>query len=518
MAMTVDNVGHWLAFRPAGVAGSPATYTLGGGASTIYGAVSDGDDSTYVQTQAPNASRLFWTGCGAISGVPAGARIIHARAIGRVYVTPSRSQRAWNIQLMTQDSNGDWQPTGPRASHVAPVGLAKTGQFGSKASTRDVERKIFANGTEVGVIWGQSPTANTLQGVGESGIFMRTTDVWVEISYDNPPTCTITTPGTITATDCPRIKWDYEDDLQPQSHYRMTIKKASTGEVIYDTGKVASRKTYHDVPEKYALPNDTYKVHVQVWQQWPTADFSSDAVEQDMTINVTPPSAPTLTTSVNNNIGAVTLGISASSLIASSNPFAAVNISYDGGVTWTEQDVVPMTDGNGNLLPQPVNFTDYRLPSGATLNYRVRIWESVPNNIHGPWSTTTAELDFTGVIINEEGPLGAGSAHHFAYNGGGGGLSVTQTSASIELPNRRTPFYEFSPLQAKTYQCSLQVVDQADIDALTEFATFQGLIRIRDGRGVNIVGIMGQVSINYWSEGDGWDVSFTLTESTADGS
>lgn len=258
MSMTVAGTVNLVSLYPQGGVVSNPTHTTQPSSASFASVLSDGSDSTYLGQSANNAYYRLKV---ASTNLPAGARVVYARCITRA-VRLGRSTADW-VQFIG-DSTGRG---GAEADNLPTTHHGLGGVFANNSSPA---KQTLANGKPIDqaaisaglfACFGK----NTAPQLSDS-ITFRVSEAYVELSYDVPPSASITSPsGSVFDSSSPLIQWDYTDDLQPQAAYQVNIVDSASAKV-YDSGLINSSDTVHQVAAH--LPAGDYTANLRVYQAW----------------------------------------------------------------------------------------------------------------------------------------------------------------------------------------------------------------------------------------------------------
>lgn len=162
----------------------------------------------------------------------------------------------------------------------------------------------------------------------------------------------------------------------------------------------------YNVTLNAALANGTYKIYTRAirhreneattMDSWTGLSIPANSDQYGawsssatLTMNATPPSAPTVSTSVNQTTDTVTVSVTVGAAGSYTSATIDLQRSDDGGTTWTavRDDAV----GSGYITNKSASFSatatyyDYEAPQGTTARYRARV-----NGIAGGVTNTSA--------------------------------------------------------------------------------------------------------------------------------
>lgn len=367
--------------RPNGSSASAYTVTV---AASAHAALNDDLDTTYIKRT---------------SGTNTGSATIQ---FGTASITSSTIVK--RVRLRTRC-------TTPNSTSRMTFTLGtKTLGFTYYAST--YQRKgVKALDTYVG------PWYSTVPGYGGSwnqsaldGLFIQVKDyattsgdrgtvyeLYVDVDIASEPSTTVATPtGTVTSTSRPEVTWTYSDsDGEPQTYYQLRVFNddqygavgfnVETSTPLWDSGELAGDLT--SAPITALLVDDSYRVYVRTAKTVSSAPYWSDWSYSAFTVNVAPPTAPTLTLNHIANEGRVTI----SALGAAPTGFDSQTFELERSVdeaTWV------LIRGGSALLPDTLGLvatSDYEAPRGVTVYYRARAVGVIANDVYvSAWGTTAS--------------------------------------------------------------------------------------------------------------------------------
>lgn len=255
---------------------------------------------------------------------------------------------------------------------------------------------VFTTGPG-GVPW--SPTTN-LTGLtydlgrdDDFGGNLQVSEVYVDVTYQQVSTVTVTAPAGTVATTRPTITWTYASpDSQPQQAYQVAIYTASQvahlGFVPFTTPPIQYSGVKLGEDQQWTMtqdiPDGGYSAYVQASSAWGgPGSFVTAIASTSWTRTVAaggggqpaaaqPPNA-TLTSAVFDPTGnRVALTIVPSSSSPTTVAFT-VEASRDAGVTWTPIPSLTLIPATGMT---PVVAYDYTAPINVTSQYRVMAYST----------------------------------------------------------------------------------------------------------------------------------------------
>jgi hypothetical protein len=241
-----------------------ALFTLGGGASTAHGALSDTDDATTVQRTSAT--------------IPA----IYQMEMDTTTLSATEKIDYVNLRIkMSQGVGGNTKISlgvitdrnGRTVSYSVPI--VKLGEI----TTTTIDFVLNLTSAPNGSAWTQTLIDNLVVSLADDGLdaTSRATflEVFVDIVTKPQPTLTVSTPtGTVTTTSFPAVSWAYTNTSgDPQNAYQIKIYdyatynaagfSADTTTATLDTGIVIS--SADGAPLEVDLANSTvYRAYVKV--------------------------------------------------------------------------------------------------------------------------------------------------------------------------------------------------------------------------------------------------------------
>lgn len=429
--------------------GQLGSWTLTG-AATAHAALSDNLDTSYVQVIPrcrldPSVLRIGFP----TPTIPAGAKVYSVGLRRRVSTVVAGSSQPLCLHWFRSTYG------------VIPVaGMAVNPQkyyFSSPCPTSTsggtfVEEDLgtFTTGPG-GVAW--DPATNLVGLYYDAGRGddlaggLQISEVYVDVTYQQASTVTVTGPSGTVATTRPTVTWTYASpDSQPQQAFEVAVYTAfqvgGVGFAPFVNPPIQSSGLTLGEDQQWTLtndlPDDTYYAYVRATSAWGgPGTFKTAIASTNWTRTVSvgggsqppgaqPPNA-TLSTAV---FDAVNNRVALTMVPSSSSPVTVaftVEASRDLGVTWKAIPSLTLIDANGMT---PVTRYDYVAPINVTSQYRVMAYSSSPlvgaAGYSGVLSVTTSGTDWwlkcpANPLLNTILPVAApGSA-----GGGGQGLKTT---------------------------------------------------------------------------------------------
>lgn len=351
--------------RPDSTPTGAANFTIFGGAASINAALSDNNVATYVKKGVTgNGSVIVGFGTTSISSsvrvqqVRVRAQVLCPTSASRLVITPIVRIGGVNYvgAALTFTGSYAFAEYSGGYSSTAPDGAAwdQTRIDGLRAQLAD-----NASGADLSTIY----------------------ELFFDIDTTTQPTVTVASPtGTVTATTQPETSWTYADtDGTTQDYYQIRVFSAAQYTVggfdpsldtpVWDSGEVGSADNTATITE-HLTDGTTYRAYVRVGKLVSGEVFYSNYQYSQFTVNVTPPTTPTLTGTYSSVSNAVNVAITGGSIsgIADSQVIQ-VQRSDDAGSTWAN-----VTGGSEVVLDGTLGatLTDYAAPRDVIVRYRAR--------------------------------------------------------------------------------------------------------------------------------------------------
>lgn len=177
-----------------------------------------------------------------------------------------------------------------------------------------------------------------------------------------------------------------------------TLRSTTSADILFTaTGTETLNVSMPD-----SLANGTYKIYSRATRYRESGfgftvqseQVSAWSTAATLTMSVTPPTAPTVTTSVNQTTDAVTVTATPPSSAGYSTPYVTLERSVDAGTTWTalrNGTRLAATFGSGTAV------VDYEAPQGIAVQYRANVTATTGGfEYTSSWSTAasaTVNLD-----------------------------------------------------------------------------------------------------------------------------
>lgn len=369
------------------------------GAATANAALSDGSDSSYIQLS--GLCRLDSQVCRVgfpLPTLPAGAQIYSVtlrRRIQTVVTTPGQTPPVCNHWFRTItgliEIAGQLQNIN-KTFFTSPCPVSQTT---SAWTTETVGTFYTAPG---GTAWTLSNLTGFTYDIGrgdsDTSTYLRISEVYLDITYQQLSSVTLTGPsGSITSTR-PTVTWTYSSpDSQPQQSYQVGVytaaQVAATGfsplvtQPLQTSGVVLSEDLQWTLPSD--LTDGSYVAYLQATSRWDgPGTFPTAIASTSWTRAATPASPPpaavlnSVTFDSANNRVAVTFSPGAGTPLATAY---TVQASRDGGITWLQPDGTPSIPSLTLISPSgtaPFAVYDYVAPINITSQYRVISYDGTP--------------------------------------------------------------------------------------------------------------------------------------------
>lgn len=369
------------------------------GAATADAALSDGSDSSYIQLSGLCRldSQVLRVGF-PLPTLPAGAQIYSVtlrRRIQTVVTTPGQTPPVCNhwfrtvtglIQIAGQLQNIN------KTFFTSPCPVSTTT---SAWTTETIGTFYTAPG---GTAWTLSNltgfTYDLGRGDSDTSTFLRVSEVYLDITYQQLSSVTVTAPtGSITSTR-PTVTWTYSSpDSQPQQSFQVGVytaaQVAATGfsplvtTPLQGSGLVLSENLQWTLPSD--LTDGSYYAYVQALSRWDGPGTFPTSIASTSWTRASAPASPPPAAVLNsvsfdstNNRVAVTFSPGVGTPVATAY---TVQASRDGGVTWLQANGNPSIPSLTLISPSgsaPFTVYDYVAPINVTSQYRVIAYAGSP--------------------------------------------------------------------------------------------------------------------------------------------
>ena len=367
--------------RPNASAGA-SNYTVTS-AANIHSALNDDSDTTFIKRTSTTITSSAQTYYGTVS-ITSSTLVKRVRLRTRVVTPTSTSRVTFTLSTVV-------------------AGITKWGSA--------YQRKgVYALSTYTGPWFTSPPGGGTWTQAAIDGIGVQITDyaaasadratiyeMYIDVDISTKPTTAVSSPtGTVTTTSRPQVTWTYSDvDGEPQTYYQLRVFTSAqygaagfnveTTTPFWDSGELAGDVTTSSIAA--LLVDGTYRVYVRTAKTVSASPYWSDWVYSQFSVDVTPPTAPTLTLNHIAGEGRVTI----SALGAAPTGFDAQTFELERS---TDQTNWVMVRGGEALLPDNtglISTSDYEAPRGGLVYYRSRAVGVIGSDVFvSAWGTTAS--------------------------------------------------------------------------------------------------------------------------------
>ena len=386
------------------------------GAASAHAALSDDSDSSYV------------TGYNIVRFVEP---TIPAGAIFRYYTPRARVAHTGSSDILYLAFRSGIYPTGNLA-----VFFGTTVTWGTPTTVVCSPSEFTHFGT---------PITDLRMSVEESG-GLRVYELFIDTTYVVKPVTNVTAPtGTVTDTNTPTVQWSntLDSDGGAQTTRETRIFSSAqygaggfapgTSTATAESGVVADSATSWACPT--ALANATYRAYTRVAQTVDGTTFWSDWDYEGFVVNVTPPNAPSITLTAEDDDGRIKVDLDDASSGPSTDLFE-IEKSDDGGTTWkamrllTEDERVTPSGGLATVY-------DYEAANGVATYYRARALHNYSGQYAASsWAPANASWSSTDWWIKSPTKPSLNLAV-VVY--GLGSITKTPRQGVFKIPGRRLP-------------------------------------------------------------------------------
>ena len=369
--------------RPNANRSGAADFTNTGGGS-LYGALSDSSDATYITKNNVEGVKTYAAELGTYT-VAAGYKCKRARAALRVDGNNTTAKYTWRYG---SSAGSGWSGSSATSTSkdLATLYTAWDTVLTSGASSTEFTQAVIDALNWSVDEWYKSTRSDFLDG-------------WVELDIIDQPTVTVSAGATSTLK--PTIAFTYADgDGDVQTKYRVKVFDsatyggggfdAETSTPVWDSGELTG--TAASVAVATSLTNaTTYKAYVKVAHDGGASDYwSAWTASSAWTTSVTTCTTPTVTGIYSEGDGRVELTVTGAAPPGGVTQTLRVERSTDGGTTW-----VAVRDWAGATFDTPYSETvyDYEAPLGQAVDYRARALgvNGSGEDLSSPWSATNTE-------------------------------------------------------------------------------------------------------------------------------
>lgn len=295
--------------RPNANWNNDGSFTISGGAASVYAALADDSNTTYITRTSTTVPAAYEMEMDTFS-LAATEKVVSVNLRARFNVGTNGI-----IQLslgVITDRNGR------TVYYSVPYTKQKT------FSTTTVDASLYLATAPNGATWTQTLLDNLvvkfLDGATASGDRGQLLEVYVDVLTTAQPTVTVTAPtGTITDTSFPAVTWTYADsDGDIQAAYEIKIFSAAQytasgfdaeySTSVLDTGVIVSTNNGQSL--EVDLPNSTtYRAYVKVAQIVNGVNYWSNWAYSQFTMGIDSPATPSITAYYDSVDGAVVVTV-----------------------------------------------------------------------------------------------------------------------------------------------------------------------------------------------------------------
>lgn len=182
-----------------------------------------------------------------------------------------------------------------------------------------------------------------------------------------------------------------------------TLIASGTKDVVFDSTGTITTNVLAPTP----VPNGSYKVYTRAIRH--RENEISVAADQigvwstaaTLTMSVTPPNAPTLAVTADNTNARAQIVVTPVASAPYTSPYASVERSDDGGVTWNAVRSLTAVSGSFGV---PILRYDYEAPYGISVKYRARISAITDSILNTSVPSTTQTVTLTNSTWNIKCP------------------------------------------------------------------------------------------------------------------
>lgn len=204
-------------------------------------------------------------------------------------------------------------------------------------------------------------------------------ELYIDLDIATASTVSVSAPtGTITTTAQPTVEWSvtdpdgdafqlYQVRIFTDAQYTAAGFDPATSTATYDSGAVAGTDLALTVPDY--LTNDTYRAYVRSAKYVNSSALWSAYAYSTFTISLSPPTAPTITTSYDAIENAVTLTATGAAAVGFDSQVFELQRSDDLGTTWSTVRYADELAPNASYI---ATIIDHEAARGVTVEYRAR--------------------------------------------------------------------------------------------------------------------------------------------------
>jgi hypothetical protein len=459
--------------RPNGVYSGVGNYTVTG-AATAWQATSDDSDATYIRKDnaisgtasiALNFGTTSIASGQTIRGIRVRSRLATPSSVGKVdltLVTVINGAVYTYAAYAVRGANTIGEVVGPWQADF-PATASTLQQLVDNARLRVTE---YRNGSDRGFVY----------------------ELYIDVDVVTQSTVTVSQPtGTITTTAKPNVEWSVSDpDGDAFDYYQVKVFTEAeytaagfdplTADATWDSGAVNSNDTFATV-ETYLL-NGNHRAYVRSGKTVNGKPFWSPFAFSGFTMNLSPPTAPTLTTSYNTAQNSVTITATGAAAIGFDSQTFEVQRSDDAGAHWVTVRYASA------LIPDTTHtaiIVDQEPARGVTVQYRARAigvlgqdvqasdWGTVASEVttnDGSWIIKT--LARTPIIITNARVVGAND------------YQVDEQIGTFRPLGRSYPVVLSQAIGGEDGTLNVVTIGQAEYDTLHPLIVYRGTLLVQD--------------------------------------
>lgn len=286
-----------------------SSFTISGGSGSIYAALSDASDSTYIKRTSTTIPATYFAEMSTTT-LAATERITSVNLRARLSIG-TNGYVQFSLGVIT-DRNGR------TVSYSVPVAKQKTLALGT------VDLAFNLPAAPNGAAWSQTYLDNLVvkftDGATESADRAQLYELYVDVATTTQPTVTVNAPsGTVTDTSFPSVTWTYSDaEGDVQSAYEIKIFdsatytagtfSADTSTATVETGIIVSANNGQTLEVNLAN-NTTYRAYVRAAQLAGSSNYFSNWAYSQFSLSIDAPAEPLISAFYDSTAGAVTLTI-----------------------------------------------------------------------------------------------------------------------------------------------------------------------------------------------------------------
>jgi hypothetical protein len=460
--------------RPNATVSGAGNFTLTGGAGSAHATLNDNSDATFLANATSGVATLVLdngtytaTSTDTFRRVRVRARVLSPTVEGRVNINLGARQAGVVKYLAALSIRGQYASittlTGAWLS-VSPFGSAWTQDDIDSIRVQITEYETGANDTNI-------------------------YEIYVDADIATQPITSVTSPtGTVTDTAKPEVAFTYTDPdaTDEQAFYQVKIFTAAQYGIVgfdpsnspdsYDSGTVSSTDQTHAITSY--LDNATYRAYARVGKSLGGATFWSEWAFSGFVLNVTRPTAPTLTSSWSEGNSRATLTVTGTAVVGFDYQYFELERSVDGGTTYE-------TVRGGDELYPDVSFAasayDYEVKRGITAKYRAR---SI--GITGTASANSAYSTVSNLAITSDSKFWLKAVSTPALNYGAAtvlnrlGITVEENLGVYRPIGRTLPIVVSGTISGSDGQLEIVTTTSAAWDAVYALSVYQYTVLLQE--------------------------------------